>query len=129
MELWAWMMPPCRADSSETPGARAPQQQLADGKHPRAKLAALLRVGDCVRQCVALLCVPRRVHAGHGDARWLEAVTEQAATLTHVSNLFHTVPQVGGCCRGSVPCPPPDPPMSPPPLTHAPTHLWICHPR
>ncbi|PSC75723.1 acetylornithine aminotransferase [Micractinium conductrix] len=31
---------------------------------------------------------------GHGDARWLEAVTEQAAVLSHVSNLFHTVPQV-----------------------------------
>ncbi|KAI7843566.1 hypothetical protein COHA_002808 [Chlorella ohadii] len=31
---------------------------------------------------------------GHGDARWQEAVTEQAATLSHVSNLFHTVPQV-----------------------------------
>ncbi|KAL4421406.1 hypothetical protein ABPG75_010697 [Micractinium tetrahymenae] len=31
---------------------------------------------------------------GHGDQRWLEAVTEQAAVLSHVSNLFHTVPQV-----------------------------------
>lgn len=42
--------------------------------------------------------------AGHADPRWQEAVTEQAATLAHVSNLFHTVPQVGvgasssGCC-------------------------------
>lgn len=34
------------------------------------------------------------VTAGHGDPRWLEAVQEQAATLTHTSNLFHTVPQV-----------------------------------
>lgn len=32
--------------------------------------------------------------AGHGDSRWLEAVQEQAATLTHTSNLFHTVPAV-----------------------------------
>jgi len=31
---------------------------------------------------------------GHGDARWLEAVVQQAETLTHTSNLFHTVPQV-----------------------------------
>lgn len=31
---------------------------------------------------------------GHGDPAWLKAVTEQAATLTHVSNVFHTVPQV-----------------------------------
>lgn len=31
---------------------------------------------------------------GHGDSRWLEAVKEQAGLLTHVSNLFHTVPQV-----------------------------------
>lgn len=32
--------------------------------------------------------------AGHSDQRWLDAVTEQAALLSHVSNLFHTVPQV-----------------------------------
>jgi acetylornithine aminotransferase len=31
---------------------------------------------------------------GHGDSRWLNAVTEQAATISHASNLFHTVPQV-----------------------------------
>ena len=31
---------------------------------------------------------------GHSDARWLEALTEQAKVLTHTSNLFHTVPQV-----------------------------------
>ncbi|CAM6083378.1 unnamed protein product [Calypogeia fissa] len=31
---------------------------------------------------------------GHGDEKWVKAVTEQAATLTHVSNLYHTVPQV-----------------------------------
>lgn len=31
---------------------------------------------------------------GHGDPRWLQAVQEQSATLTHTSNLFHTVPQV-----------------------------------
>lgn len=31
---------------------------------------------------------------GHGDKRWLDAVCEQASTLTHTSNLFHTVPQV-----------------------------------
>lgn len=31
---------------------------------------------------------------GHTDARWLSALVEQAATLAHTSNLFHTVPQV-----------------------------------
>uniref|UniRef100_A0A0C9RU28 TSA: Wollemia nobilis Ref_Wollemi_Transcript_12997_1510 transcribed RNA sequence n=1 Tax=Wollemia nobilis TaxID=56998 RepID=A0A0C9RU28_9CONI len=31
---------------------------------------------------------------GHGDPAWVKAVTEQAATLTHVSNVFHSVPQV-----------------------------------
>ena len=30
---------------------------------------------------------------GHSDPRWLEAVVEQAGTLTHTSNLFHSVPQ------------------------------------
>lgn len=35
-----------------------------------------------------------RCGAGHSDQRWLDAVTEQAALLSHVSNLFHTVPQV-----------------------------------
>lgn len=33
---------------------------------------------------------------GHGDSRWFAAIQEQAATLCHTSNLFHTVPQVGG---------------------------------
>lgn len=31
--------------------------------------------------------------AGHSDPRWLAAVTEQAAKLTHTSNLYHTEPQ------------------------------------
>ena len=31
---------------------------------------------------------------GHGDADWLKAVVEQAGTLTHTSNIFHTIPQV-----------------------------------
>jgi predicted acetylornithine/succinylornithine family transaminase len=31
---------------------------------------------------------------GHADPAWSEAVCEQARTLTHVSNLFHTVPHV-----------------------------------
>eukprot|EP00252_Welwitschia_mirabilis_P005464 TRINITY_DN1594_c0_g1_i2.p1 TRINITY_DN1594_c0_g1~~TRINITY_DN1594_c0_g1_i2.p1 ORF type:complete len:480 (-),score=68.81 TRINITY_DN1594_c0_g1_i2:336-1775(-) len=31
---------------------------------------------------------------GHGDPTWTKAVAEQAATLTHVSNVFHSVPQV-----------------------------------
>jgi len=44
-------------------------------------------------QCLTCLSVWLNC-AGHGDARWQEAVTEQAATLSHVSNLFHTVPQV-----------------------------------
>lgn len=30
---------------------------------------------------------------GHGDPRWVAAVTDQAARLTHTSNLFHTEPQ------------------------------------
>lgn len=32
---------------------------------------------------------------GHGDDSWVKAVTEQASTLTHVSNMYHTIPQVG----------------------------------
>lgn len=31
---------------------------------------------------------------GHGDPTWLRAIYEQAANLAHVSNLYHTVPQV-----------------------------------
>ncbi|GAB4817549.1 hypothetical protein N2152v2_004595 [Parachlorella kessleri] len=31
---------------------------------------------------------------GHGNEAWLSAVTEQAGQLAHVSNLFHTIPQV-----------------------------------
>ncbi|XP_054798260.1 acetylornithine aminotransferase, mitochondrial [Prosopis cineraria] len=31
---------------------------------------------------------------GHGDADWLKAVVEQANTLTHVSNVYYSVPQV-----------------------------------
>ncbi|OVA07356.1 Transaminase [Macleaya cordata] len=31
---------------------------------------------------------------GHGDQDWVNAVTEQANTLTHVSNVFYSVPQV-----------------------------------
>lgn len=34
---------------------------------------------------------------GHGDADWLKAVVEQAGTLTHTSNIFHTIPQVRAC--------------------------------
>ncbi len=30
---------------------------------------------------------------GHADRQWAEAVAQQALTLTHVSNLFHTGPQ------------------------------------
>ena len=30
---------------------------------------------------------------GHSDPDWVTAVCQQAATLTHVSNLFHTAPQ------------------------------------
>ncbi len=32
--------------------------------------------------------------AGHSDARWAAAIAEQASTLSHTSNLYHTVPQV-----------------------------------
>jgi predicted acetylornithine/succinylornithine family transaminase len=31
---------------------------------------------------------------GHSDPQWVEAIAEQARMLTHVSNLFHTTPQV-----------------------------------
>ena len=31
---------------------------------------------------------------GHSDEAWVTAVTQQAAALTHVSNLFHTAPHV-----------------------------------
>ncbi len=31
---------------------------------------------------------------GHSDTEWAQAVAEQAATLVHVSNLYHTVPHV-----------------------------------
>ncbi|GAB2213066.1 hypothetical protein Droror1_Dr00021083 [Drosera rotundifolia] len=31
---------------------------------------------------------------GHGDVDWIGAVTSQANTLTHVSNVFYSVPQV-----------------------------------
>lgn len=31
---------------------------------------------------------------GHGDEDWLKAVVEQAAVLTHVSNIYHSIPQV-----------------------------------
>lgn len=31
---------------------------------------------------------------GHADPEWVQAVSEQAGLLTHVSNLYHTAPQV-----------------------------------
>ncbi|HSM58126.1 MAG TPA: aspartate aminotransferase family protein [Candidatus Sulfomarinibacteraceae bacterium] len=31
---------------------------------------------------------------GHADAQWVKVVSEQAARLTHVSNLYHTAPHV-----------------------------------
>lgn len=31
---------------------------------------------------------------GHGDEDWLRAVAQQAATLTHVSNMYYSIPQV-----------------------------------
>ncbi|XP_057480166.1 acetylornithine aminotransferase, mitochondrial-like [Actinidia eriantha] len=31
---------------------------------------------------------------GHGDPDWVRAVTEQASVLTHVSNLYYSIPQV-----------------------------------
>ena len=31
---------------------------------------------------------------GHGDPTWREAVSDQASKLTHISNLFHSVPHV-----------------------------------
>lgn len=34
---------------------------------------------------------------GHGDEDWVNAVTEQANTLTHVSNVYYSVPQVNNC--------------------------------
>lgn len=34
---------------------------------------------------------------GHADADWLKAVLDQAATLTHVSNIYYSLPQVWAC--------------------------------
>ncbi|KAJ1408084.1 Pyridoxal phosphate-dependent transferase, major domain [Sesbania bispinosa] len=34
---------------------------------------------------------------GHGDVDWLKAVVEQAGKLTHVSNIYHSAPQVWPC--------------------------------
>lgn len=31
---------------------------------------------------------------GHGDPDWITAVTQQANTLTHVSNIYYSLPQV-----------------------------------
>ncbi|KAJ3687619.1 hypothetical protein LUZ61_016783 [Rhynchospora tenuis] len=31
---------------------------------------------------------------GHGDPDWVKAVTDQASTLAHVSNVFYSIPQV-----------------------------------
>ncbi|KAL8150492.1 hypothetical protein V2J09_020300 [Rumex salicifolius] len=31
---------------------------------------------------------------GHGDPDWIKAVEKQANTLTHVSNIYHSIPQV-----------------------------------
>ncbi|KAL0732115.1 hypothetical protein Bca4012_028209 [Brassica carinata] len=31
---------------------------------------------------------------GHGDPDWLQAVTDQAALLAHVSNVYYTIPQI-----------------------------------
>jgi len=31
---------------------------------------------------------------GHGDDDWLKAVVDQAGLLTHVSNIYHSLPQV-----------------------------------
>lgn len=41
---------------------------------------------------------------GHGDEDWLKAVVAQAKTLTHVSNIYYSVPQVQAfltfiCCN------------------------------
>lgn len=36
---------------------------------------------------------------GHSDPRWLATLREQAGNLAHVSNLYHTVPQVCGNCH------------------------------
>ena len=50
-----------------------------------------MRLVACVRSTHLCRCV------GHGDPRWLAALTDQAGTLSHTSNLFHTVPQVLSC--------------------------------
>ncbi|KAG2282194.1 hypothetical protein Bca52824_053414 [Brassica carinata] len=31
---------------------------------------------------------------GHGDPDWLQAVTDQASVLSHVSNVYYTIPQI-----------------------------------
>lgn len=35
---------------------------------------------------------------GHGDPDWIRAVTEQANLLTHVSNVYYSIPQVISFC-------------------------------
>ena len=40
------------------------------------------------------MCAGIAVNAlGHGDKAWVNAITEQASLLSHVSNVFHTEPQ------------------------------------
>ncbi len=70
---------------------------------------------------------------GHSDPRWVATLTEQAATLAHVSNLFHTAPQVGGnwgCGTGPVAAggstSPPQPPTTP---THSHAYTPAGPPR
>lgn len=41
---------------------------------------------------------------GHGDPDWLQAVTEQANTVSHVSNLFHSIPQVNSYLNYTCTC-------------------------
>ena len=58
--------------------------------------------------CSAVTLMPsRRSHSliqrigctGHTHPQWLQAVVEQAETLAHTSNLFHSVPQVRKFCH------------------------------
>ena len=70
----------------------------------------VLSLGSCEHR-VSCLTQPHEywvdewnaLHVGHSHPRWLQAVNEQAATLTHTSNLFHTEAGVSSlrCLPGS----------------------------
>lgn len=69
-------------------------------KKARKLMGELCKPQNCflVNLHAVLFFLPRThfrlLFEGHADARWVKAIQEQAETLAHASNLFHTVPQV-----------------------------------